>query len=203
MENYGDLLVGICIFAILPGFIAKAKGRSFWGYYFLGLIFSPLLSFIVIIFLKSLTPDKVNFSSDSPVTVVVQSSNSDVAKYTQADYKPSSDSSSSPSVKNEQDFILIGETAEDTAALAKGNRFKCSKCGYYSFTAFNKCSNCYAKGSVVAINYKKTLRTPSTSFKEEEEDTIAIEIKKYKNLFENDLITKEEFEAKKKQLLGL
>lgn len=40
-------VIGIVLWALVPGFIAKKKGRSFWGYYFLSFLISPLISTIV------------------------------------------------------------------------------------------------------------------------------------------------------------
>lgn len=40
-------LIGIALWALIPGFIAKKKGRSFWGYYFLSFLITPLLTMII------------------------------------------------------------------------------------------------------------------------------------------------------------
>lgn len=45
MEIY--TIIGIALWALVPGFIAKKKCRSFWGYYFLSFLISPLITIII------------------------------------------------------------------------------------------------------------------------------------------------------------
>lgn len=40
-------IVGIALWALIPGFIARSKGRNFWGYYFLSFVISPLITIII------------------------------------------------------------------------------------------------------------------------------------------------------------
>ncbi len=40
-------LIGVALWALLPGFIAKSKGRSFLGYYILSFLVTPLATTIV------------------------------------------------------------------------------------------------------------------------------------------------------------
>ena len=40
-------IAGILLWALLPGFIARKKGRSFWAYYFLSLVITPLITMII------------------------------------------------------------------------------------------------------------------------------------------------------------
>ena len=40
-------IFGIALWSLIPGFIAKNKGRSFWLYYFLGFIITPLITTII------------------------------------------------------------------------------------------------------------------------------------------------------------
>lgn len=47
-------LIGLALWALVPGFIARSKGRSFWGYYFLSFLVSPLVSMIITICLSNL-----------------------------------------------------------------------------------------------------------------------------------------------------
>lgn len=46
-------LIGLALWALIPGFIARHKGRSFWGWYFLSFLISPLLSMIITLFLSN------------------------------------------------------------------------------------------------------------------------------------------------------
>ena len=47
-------IIGIALWALIPGFMAKKKGRNFWGYYFLSFLISPLISMIIVACLKNL-----------------------------------------------------------------------------------------------------------------------------------------------------
>ena len=50
--NYIGSLIGISLWALIPGFIAKSKGRSFAAFYFLSFLITPLLSMIITLFLR-------------------------------------------------------------------------------------------------------------------------------------------------------
>ncbi len=47
-------IVGVLLWALVPGFIAMAKGRSFLGYYFLSLLITPLITMIITLCLSNL-----------------------------------------------------------------------------------------------------------------------------------------------------
>lgn len=47
-------VIGIALWALIPGFIAKKKGRNFWGYYFLSFLISPLFAMIITFCLTNL-----------------------------------------------------------------------------------------------------------------------------------------------------
>lgn len=47
-------MLGIALWALIPGFIASKKGRSFIGYFFLSFLISPLITMIVTLCLKNL-----------------------------------------------------------------------------------------------------------------------------------------------------
>ena len=40
-------LLGLALWGLVPGFIAKRKDRSFWGYFFLTFLISPLITIII------------------------------------------------------------------------------------------------------------------------------------------------------------
>lgn len=40
-------IIGLTLWALLPGFIAYKKGRSFWGYFFLSFLISPIITTII------------------------------------------------------------------------------------------------------------------------------------------------------------
>ena len=49
-----SFMLGIALWALIPGFIASKKGRSFIGYFFLSFLISPLITMIVTLCLKNL-----------------------------------------------------------------------------------------------------------------------------------------------------
>ena len=57
-------LIGIALWALIPGFVAKKKGRSFWGYYFLSFLISPLISMIITFCLSKKTES--DYFEDDP-----------------------------------------------------------------------------------------------------------------------------------------
>ena len=50
-------LIGIALWALIPGFIARKKGRNFWGYYFLSFLISPLITMIIALCVKNLNEE--------------------------------------------------------------------------------------------------------------------------------------------------
>lgn len=50
-------LIGVALWALVPGLMAKKKGRSFWGYYFLSLLITPLITIIIVACLSQKTDD--------------------------------------------------------------------------------------------------------------------------------------------------
>ena len=47
------------IFSIVCGFVAKSVGRSFWKYFFLSLLLSPILGFVVLLIKGKKTDEQV------------------------------------------------------------------------------------------------------------------------------------------------
>lgn len=47
-------ILGIALWALIPGFVAKKKGRNFWGWYFLSFLISPLITMIITFCLSNL-----------------------------------------------------------------------------------------------------------------------------------------------------
>lgn len=66
-------IIGIALWSLIPGFIAKHKGRSFVGYYFLGFLITPLISTIVTICLSNLNKK----TSKVPISVKQTDNKSD------------------------------------------------------------------------------------------------------------------------------
>ncbi len=55
MEINWSTLFGIALWALIPGFIAKKKGRSFAGYFLLSFLITPLITTIVTLCVKNLS----------------------------------------------------------------------------------------------------------------------------------------------------
>ncbi|MBQ8136627.1 MAG: hypothetical protein IJ174_04260 [Clostridia bacterium] len=47
-------MIGVALWALIPGFIARKKGRSFAAYYFLSFLVSPLIAIIISCCVKNL-----------------------------------------------------------------------------------------------------------------------------------------------------
>lgn len=63
--NYLVTFIGIALWALVPGFIAQKKGRSFAGYYFLSFLISPLIAMIITFCLKDINYEHENSQSNS------------------------------------------------------------------------------------------------------------------------------------------
>lgn len=89
-----------------------------------------------------------------------------------------------------------------TITLLQGISISTSS-GRISFYFIEKPKEFHKEISDLIINRQSKTNLNTTTFKQETPFSNADEIKKYKNLFDNGIITQEEFEAKKKQLLDL
>ena len=77
----GVSLVVYFAWALLPGFLAKSKGRSFWGFFALGIL-SPLVSTIVVLCLKDRKSadeeaEQIVFDAEAPAVLEVTESVAD------------------------------------------------------------------------------------------------------------------------------
>lgn len=59
-------LIGIALLSLIPGFIAKHKGRSFAGYYFLSFLITPLIATIVTVCLSNLNKTSSKTAINDP-----------------------------------------------------------------------------------------------------------------------------------------
>ena len=48
-------IIGIALWALIPGFIARKKGRSFAAYYLLSFVLTPLVTMLLTLFVKDLS----------------------------------------------------------------------------------------------------------------------------------------------------
>ena len=89
-----------------------------------------------------------------------------------------------------------------------GKRFICRSCGKMCTGWYQNCPNCGVAGKMEAITISSP---PPTEQKEEKQDAVPSKIdsslseqlRQLKSLLDDGIITQEEFDAKKKQLLGL
>lgn len=58
-------LIGIALWALIPGFIAKKKGRSFAAYFFLSFVITPIITMIITICVKNLNKPSSDESSST------------------------------------------------------------------------------------------------------------------------------------------
>ena len=65
-------IIGILLWALVPGFIARSKGRSFWGYFFLSLLITPLITMIITLCLSNLKKQcqESQIQNESPKTKI-------------------------------------------------------------------------------------------------------------------------------------
>ena len=75
--------------------------------------------------------------------------------------------------------------------------------GYIKFIMIDNNNEVQEEISKLLIKRQEKGATATTAIKQENPQSNADELQKYKNLLDNGTITQEEFEAKKKQLLGL
>lgn len=58
-------ILGIALWALIPGFVAKKKGRNFWGWYFLSFLISPLITMIITFCLSNISENKETETTSS------------------------------------------------------------------------------------------------------------------------------------------
>ena len=58
-------ILGIALWALIPGFVAKTKGRNFWGWYFLSFLISPLITMIITFCLSNIAENKETETTSS------------------------------------------------------------------------------------------------------------------------------------------
>lgn len=135
--NYGTR-IGIALWSLIPGFIAKNKGRSFWGYYFLSFLITPLVTMIITICLKKITPIRTN-SSDvfSPNKVSSLSIDSKSGPQNLEDVQPQIDADVQATVKK----LEVMEQQQDEFIEPKKIKF-CRRCGFELIRDSEFCSYC-------------------------------------------------------------
>lgn len=90
---------------------------------------------------------------------------------------------------------------EEKKDILNENGWKCNRCGQVNQSYTGTCSCGLSKLDNDKLN-KRSEETPAKSNNTTENDNIE-EIKKYKELLDSGIITQEEFEKKKKELLNI
>lgn len=75
--------------------------------------------------------------------------------------------------------------------------------GAIRFSMIKNCEEIYSFVSELLVERQNKIAATSTAIKQENPQSIADELKKFKELLDMGVISQEEFDAKKKQLLGL
>ncbi len=117
-------IMGIALWALIPGFIAKKKGRSFWGYFFLSFVITPLITMIITIFLSNL----------NRVVEPVKS----IASTTTSTSSNTAEDVVTPDTTPPRDRVLLDSTISPKVRY-------CRKCGFQLLAESDFCSHCGTK----------------------------------------------------------
>lgn len=135
-------------FAVLAGHLAKKKGRSFWGFFALGYILSPLLSLLIVLCLKPRQPDTAPDAEPSPDAPADEPAQAPISM----DNTPSGDAPMTPSASESADQSAAAETTilhvpdvppapVSVPPVPPAVRF-CSRCGAQLTPGSRFCDSC-------------------------------------------------------------
>lgn len=128
-------LIGIALWALIPGFIAKKKGRSFWGYYFLSFLITPLVTMIITACLKNISSESDN-SSDS----IIETASVPVAPEIE---KSIPESTSIPAALQSTQSLSENSGTEVPVQVPVSRKIQyCRLCGFKLVDGSEFCSNC-------------------------------------------------------------
>lgn len=129
-------IIGIALWALIPGFIAKKKGRSFWGYYFLSFLITPLVTMIITACLKNIS-GKVDHSDENVINTT------DVSETSEIDRALPENSISAPVLlsNNQPANEDSVEEAVEQIPVVRKIQF-CRRCGFKLVDGSEFCSNC-------------------------------------------------------------
>lgn len=119
--------VGIALWALIPGFIAKAKGRSFWGFYFLSFVITPLITMIITICLSNRNRAE---ESDRVMAPPEQGTSADGEAALNAFGVPP------------KDIALVDDTRKDGSPVLPPRIRFCRRCGFELIDGSSFCSRC-------------------------------------------------------------
>lgn len=120
-------IIGIALWALIPGLIAKKKGRSFWGYYFLSFVITPLITIIITICLSNLKSVEASAQSIITSTNAVSIKEEIVAKN---------------AVGSSENGALLDNSSENTSPTKISRIRFCRRCGFELIDGSNYCSRC-------------------------------------------------------------
>ncbi|HUM84357.1 MAG TPA: zinc ribbon domain-containing protein [Lachnospiraceae bacterium] len=128
-------LIGIALWALIPGFIAKKKGRSFWGYYFLSFLITPLITMIITACLKNISGE----SDHSSNSVIETTSVPVVPEINRSIPESTSIPAALPST---QSLNENGDTEPSIQMPVIRKIQYCRRCGFKLIDGSEFCSNC-------------------------------------------------------------
>jgi hypothetical protein len=129
-------IIGIALWALIPGFIAKKKGRSFWGYYFLSFLITPLVTMIITACLKNISGE-ADHSDENVIEMTGASETTEISRAF-----PENNLSAPVLLSSNQppkDDSIEGP-ADQTPVLRKIQY--CRRCGFKLVDGSEFCSNC-------------------------------------------------------------
>lgn len=182
MES-GILIVSYLIVGVICGFICKAIASSrnmdggFWWGFWLGII-----GIIIVAVRPNDSRPTYSSSNSSPGLSIVNNSNSPARSINHSSYYNNMMSDSIPQ-----------------------NGWRCTQCGKPHYDYETSCSCGKSKFDVSDILKEKTEEQPKGESTEKKQSSFseADEILKFKELLDDGIITQEEFDAKKKKILGI
>lgn len=123
-------IIGILLWALVPGFIARSKGRSFWAYYFLSLLITPFITMIITLCLSNLKKQIPNDSHQD------ENQQTKICKCGKCDTQRED---------NSEPCRVCGSTMKryEYVESSKISKYKCEDCG----TIGNFAGNCPTCGS--------------------------------------------------------
>lgn len=142
-------IAGILLWSLLPGFIARKKGRSFWGFYFLSLVITPLLTTIIALCLsKKIHPVREESSTNESRGLTSNHDDIDGVKNHVVPFLDQSASKNGDTPTPYQDIVqndLHTEHTTNTNDSSEDEVVFCRYCGFKLLSGSDFCSHCGKK----------------------------------------------------------
>lgn len=131
------------ILGLIPGFVAKKKGRNFWGYYFGSFIINPILMWLIVSCLSNLNdkPDKTSIDNEPLPKFKCQDCGYVFENFSDC---PNCGSHSVKFIgypQNNVSEISKNYTPKISTEEKKPEQYECCDCGYKG-TYFESCPHC-------------------------------------------------------------